>query len=75
MTLLIDAHLPEHMAERHGMRLSTPEALSATAVDVVVVMSRGFAEEIAADIRRRAPGAQIILYADLLARARLSQAA
>src|SRR6185437_13326003 len=75
LTLLIDAHLAEHMKERHGMSLSTPEALSATPVDVAVVMSRGLAEEIAADIRRRAPAARIILYADLLARARLSHAA
>jgi len=44
-------------------------------VDVVVVMSRGFAEEIVAEAWRLAPDARIILYADLLARARLSRAA
>lgn len=75
LTLLIDAHLTQHMSERHGTRLSTPEALTATPVDVIVVMSRGFATEIVAEARRLAPGAQIILYADLLARARLAKAA
>jgi len=43
--------------------------------DVVVVMSRMFADEIAADVKHRAPRAQIILYADLLGRARLGRAA
>ena len=42
---------------------------------VVVVMSRMFADEITAEVRRRAPRAEIILYADLLGRARLTRAA
>jgi hypothetical protein len=53
--------------------LSGPEALDGQAADVVVVMSRMFAGEIADEIRRRAPRAEIILYADLLGRARASQ--
>jgi hypothetical protein len=75
LTLLIDAHLTQHMAERHGARLSVPEALTATEVDTIVVMSRGFATEIVAAAHRLAPNARIILYADLLARARLAKAA
>ena len=75
LALLIDAHLIAHMDSRHGVRLSPPHALSGAMVDVVVVMSRGFAEEIVAEARRLAPKARIILYADLLARARLSRAA
>ena len=75
LSLLIDAHLSQHMEERHGVRLSTPQALGNTDIDIIVVMSRGFAVEIAADARRLAPQAQIILYADLLARARLANAA
>ena len=63
------------MADRHGVRLSPPQALAATPVDVIVVMSRGFADEIVAEARRLAPKARIILYADLLARARLAKAA
>ena len=75
LALLIDAHLIRHMDSRHGVRLSPPHALSGAMVDVVVVMSRGFADEIVAEAKRLAPKARIILYADLLARARLSRAA
>ena len=75
LALLIDAHLIHHMDSRHGVRLSPPHALSGAMVDVVVVMSRGFADEIVAEVRRLAPKARIILYADLLARARLARAA
>jgi SAM-dependent methyltransferase len=75
LALLIDAHLTQHMKERHGMALSLPEALTAHPVDVIVVMSRGFAHEIVAEARRLAPNAQILLYAELLARARLAKAA
>jgi 2-polyprenyl-3-methyl-5-hydroxy-6-metoxy-1,4-benzoquinol methylase len=75
LALLIDAHLIAHMDSRHGVRLSPPQALSGAMVDVIVVMSRGFADEIVAEARRLAPKARIILYADLLARARLAKAA
>ena len=75
LALLIDAHLIAHMDSRHGVRLSPPHALSGAMIDVVVVMSRGFADEIVAEARRLAPKARIVLYADLLARARLSKAA
>jgi SAM-dependent methyltransferase len=74
LALLIDGPLKKHMEQRHGAALSGPEALTGD-IDAVVVMSRMFAGEIADDIRRRAPRAQIILYADLLARARVSKAA
>ncbi|MEO7054135.1 MAG: methyltransferase domain-containing protein [Rhizomicrobium sp.] len=75
LALLIDAHLIAHMDSRHGVRLSPPHALSGAMVDVIVVMSRGFADEIVAEARRLSPKASIILYADLLARARLAKAA
>jgi SAM-dependent methyltransferase len=75
LSLLIDAHLIQHMADRHGVRLSPPQALAETGADVIVVMSRGFSDEIVAEARRLAPKARIILYADLLARARLAKAA
>jgi SAM-dependent methyltransferase len=74
LSLLIDANLKKHMDSRHGMVLSTPDDLAGNA-DVVVVMSRMFAEEITADAKARAPRAEIILYADLLARARAARAA
>jgi len=75
LSLLIDANLKTHMRERHGVLLAGPEALDSTPVHAVIVMSRMFAGEIAADVKRRAPGADIILYADLLGQARLGRAA
>lgn len=75
LALLIDAHLAQHMDTRHGVRLSPPQSLRSASVDAVVVMSRGFAGEIAHQVQALAPGAEIILYADLLARARQQAAA
>jgi SAM-dependent methyltransferase len=75
LTLLIDTHLKKHMSERHGVALSNPDALSRVPVEAVIVMSRMFAGEIAVEVQTRAPGAKIILYADLLAEARLAKAA
>ena len=75
LSLLIDSHLKAHVDERHGCKLSGPDALMAANPDVVIVMSRGFAGEIATEARRLAPRAKILFYADLLADARLSKAA
>ena len=75
LSLLIDKHLKQHTGTRHGRDLSGPEDLSDASADVVVVMSRGFADEILAEARARAPRAEIILYGDLLARARQKKAA
>jgi SAM-dependent methyltransferase len=75
LTLLIDTHLKNYMDDRHGVALSQPEALVTAPVDVIVVMSRGFAGEIAAEAGALAPSAEIILYTDLLRRARLEPAA
>jgi len=73
LSLLIDAHLQKHMAERHGVMLSAPEALAD--VDAVIVMSRMFAGEIAREVKMRVPNAEIILYADLLESAKARKAA
>ncbi len=73
LSLLIDAHLQKHMQERHGVRLAAPEALAD--VDVVIVMSRMFADEISREVKMRVPGAQIVSYADLLERAKTRLAA
>jgi SAM-dependent methyltransferase len=75
LSLLIDAHLAALVPERHGVKPVLPSALTQTPVDVIVIMSRGFAAEIVAQARALAPNAEIILYADLLARARLAKAA
>jgi SAM-dependent methyltransferase len=73
LTLLIDVHLRKHMEARHGVALSAPEALAD--IDAVVVMSRMFADEIAREVRMRTPNAEIILYSDLLERAKARKAA
>jgi len=75
LSLLVDKHLQAHVAERHGCTLTGPERLADTKPGVVVVMSRDFANEIAAEVGKLTPDAEIILYRDLLQRARLRNAA
>lgn len=75
LTLLIDKHLKAHVPQRHGCELHGPEALASANAGVVIIMSRSFAPEIADEARRLAPGAEILLYSDLLAQARLKMAA
>ena len=75
LSLLIDTHLKAHVGERHGVALATPDALDAHQPDIIVVMSRGFADEIVAEAKQRCPAAQILLYGDLISRARMRQAA
>jgi SAM-dependent methyltransferase len=75
LRLLIDTHLKAHAGERHGVALSSPEALPAADIGAIVVMSRAFSGEIARAAAQAAPNAQILLYSDLLARARAKRAA
>ena len=75
LSLLIDTFLKSHMSERHGVTLKGPEALKNAHPDVIVVMSRAFAPEISRIARAHAPKADIVLYADLIARARSRLAA
>jgi SAM-dependent methyltransferase len=75
LRLLIDTHLKAHVGERHGCTLAGPEALADADPGVIVIMSRGFASEIAAEARKFAPAAEILLYTDLLSRARTRLAA
>ncbi|HEY1632745.1 MAG TPA: class I SAM-dependent methyltransferase [Rhizomicrobium sp.] len=75
LSLLIDSHLSQHVQERHGLALSMPEALAAKEPGVIVIMSRGFAEEIAAQAALLAPNAEIVFYSALLTRAHLRKAA
>jgi len=75
LTLLIDTHLKSLVGERHGCALADPESLSESGAGVVVVMSRDFAGEIAAQARDLSPHAEIVFYSDLLSRARTKLAA
>ena len=75
LAVLIDTHLKAHVAERHGVAVSGPDALASANPSVIVVMSRSFSGEIARIAAREAPKAQILLYSDLLSRARTRLAA
>ena len=70
LTALVDKHLKPHVGERHGCALTGPEDLAQADPGVVVVMSRDFAREIAAEVSTLTPRAEIILYSDLISRAR-----
>jgi SAM-dependent methyltransferase len=70
LTVLIDKHLKAHVGARHGCTLTGPEDLAGANPGVVVVMSRDFATEIAAEVGKLTPNAEIILYSDLMSRAR-----
>ncbi len=70
LTVLIDKHLKAHVKERHGFALTGPESLAEAKPGVVVVMSRDFATEIAAEVNKLTPGTEVILYSDLMSRAR-----
>ncbi len=60
LSLLIDTQLQKHMDARHGAALSRcPKHWTIPTPMIVVVMSRMFADEIAAEIRTRTPRAEI----------------
>ena len=75
LAALVDTHLIKHMKERHGTTLQGEDALEKVHPGVIVIMSRAFAGEISAIARPRAPGATILVYADLLSQARQRLAA
>jgi SAM-dependent methyltransferase len=75
LTLLIDTHLKALVGERHGCMLAGPDALSESQAGIVVVMSRDFASEIAAEARTLAPHVEILFYSDLIANAQTRLAA
>lgn len=75
LAALIDTHLKAHVSERHGVPLAGPEALEEANPDVIVVMSRAFAPEITRIAKSRVPNAEIVIYADLIQRARQRLAA
>ncbi|MGH6871697.1 MAG: class I SAM-dependent methyltransferase [Rhizomicrobium sp.] len=75
VSLLVDSHLSQHVGERHGIALHMPEAIAEAQPGVIVIMSRGFAEEIAAHAAMLCPDAEVIFYSALLTRAHLRKAA
>jgi hypothetical protein len=72
---LVDSHLTQHVSTRHGIALEAPEVLADAQPGVIVIMSRGFAEEIAAQAAMLCPHAEIVFYSALLTRAHLRKAA
>lgn len=75
LAAVVDKHLIRYANEAHGIRLTPPEKLGHVKPDVVVVMSRSFADEIRVEAQERAPGCEVIAYADLLAQAKTQMAA
>ncbi len=75
LAAVVDKHLIRYTNQAHGVRLTSPEDLSRVKPDVVVVMSRAFADEIRREAQARAPGCEVLAYTDLLARAKTQAAA
>ena len=75
LAAVVDKNLIRYASEAHGVKLTAPEELSTIRPDIVVVMSRSFASEIRAEAQVRAPGCEVIAYADLLQRAKTQMAA
>jgi SAM-dependent methyltransferase len=70
LAAVVDKHLVRYANESNGVPLTAPAELANVKPDVVVVMSRSFADEIREEARARVPGCEVIAYADLLARAK-----
>lgn len=70
LAAVVDKHLIRYAEDAHGVRLTAPTELPAIKPDVVVVMSRSFADEIREEAQTRVPGCEVIAYSDLLARAK-----
>ena len=75
LAAVVDKHLIRYAHEAHGVRLTPPEDLARVKPDVVVVMSRSFASEIREEAQARAPGCEVLAYAELLERAKAQAAA
>ena len=75
LAAVVDKHLIKYASEAHGIRLTPPEDLARVKPDVVVVMSRSFADEIRSEAQTRAPGCEVVAYSDLLAQAKAQAAA
>ncbi len=73
--VVIDSLLAARGKEKHGITFASPDVLKTARHGIIVVMSRTFAREIARIARRYAPKAEIVLYSDLLTRARMALAA
>jgi SAM-dependent methyltransferase len=75
LAAVVDKHLIRYAQEAHGIRLTAPEDLGNVRPDIVVVMSRSFADEIRVEAQERAPGCEVLAYTDLLTRAKTQMAA
>jgi 2-polyprenyl-3-methyl-5-hydroxy-6-metoxy-1,4-benzoquinol methylase len=75
LAAVVDKHLIRYAQDAHGIRLTAPTDLASLKPDVVVVMSRSFADEIREEAQVRVPGCEVVAYADLLARAKTPAAA
>jgi len=74
LAAVVDKHLIRYASEAHGIRLTPPEDLGRVKPDVVVVMSRSFADEIRLEAQARVPGCEVVAYGELLAQAKAQAA-
>lgn len=66
LAAVVDRHLPPEAMTVAGRAIARPDALAAVRPEVIVVMSRSFAGEIAAEASAVAPAARLVPFADLL---------
>jgi hypothetical protein len=64
---VVDRELVKHTPAIHGAPLIAPAGLAGQEVDTIVIASREFAGEIAAEAARIAPGAATVPFGELLA--------
>jgi SAM-dependent methyltransferase len=70
LSAIVDKDMYLQSRTLHGVRVTTPESLSAVDPDIVVLMMRTAGEDIETEARRHAPRAAIETYANLLATAK-----
>jgi 2-polyprenyl-3-methyl-5-hydroxy-6-metoxy-1,4-benzoquinol methylase len=69
LAAVVDKNLIRYTNEAHGVRLSPPELLARLKPDIIVVLSKSLSDEICQEAEAQVPGAEIIAYTELLARA------
>jgi SAM-dependent methyltransferase len=66
LAAIVDRHLPPEAMTVAGAEIARPDALTGAKPDIIVVMSRSFADEIAGEAHALAPTARLVPFADLL---------
>jgi 2-polyprenyl-3-methyl-5-hydroxy-6-metoxy-1,4-benzoquinol methylase len=75
LAAVVDKNLIRYTNEAHGVRLSPPDLLARLKPDIIVVLSRSLTSDICREAEAHVPGAEVIAYTELLARAKEHAAA